>query len=163
LINNEPTTEGPVEKKENKLKTLLDKTQAELEREKEIKKQKNKFLFSQQDFPDLSSDIRTKIPQRRNEDNYDESIEDVSPEKYKNLIDEDGFMMVKSRKNKGGGGNNKKKKKFAEINFNLMKEIVNKQLEQPDLDEENELKKNLAKNKSGTISKGNTKVSKKKI
>jgi hypothetical protein len=93
-------------------------------------------------------------------------IDEQSPDKYNNLIDEDGFMMVKNRKNKGGGGNNKKKKKFAEINFNLIKEIENKQLEQTDLDEnkeENELKKNLSKNKSGTSSKGNNKVTRKKI
>jgi hypothetical protein len=138
------------EKKESKLKNLL-----ENEIQVPISKVKRDFLFSNEDFPEISQDFRNnyittnetkKMTLRKTSENYDEGVTDVIDNE---IYDDYDVALVelqkpKAQSNLNNGNKGKKKKKFAEINFDLIKEIENKQLEQSNQDDPKEnLKKNL--------------------
>jgi hypothetical protein len=138
------------EKKESKLKNLL-----ENEIKVPVSKVKKDFFFSNDDFPEISQDYQNnytttnenkKMTLRKTSDNYDAGVTDIIDQGIYDDYDVSLVPLQKpiSQSNINNGNKGKKKKKFAEINFDLIKEIENKQLEQSNQDDPNEnLKKNL--------------------
>jgi hypothetical protein len=138
------------EKKESKLKNLL-----ENDIKPPLKKDKKQFFFTDEDFPEISEDLQNnyltttnetkKMTLRKTSDIYDDGVVeqfDMYEDDVRLVPLKKDTPQTKPQLNNGNKG--KKKKKFAEINFDLIKEIENKQLEQshPGDPKEN-LKKNL--------------------
>jgi hypothetical protein len=151
------------ERKENKLKNLLENSV------KEQKKEKGLFYFNEEEFPEISEDnthINTdnyltqnsenkKMTLRKNSENnynHEDFDNEDQPDYFDNLPDDlkrhdqgSASLVPKKSNTSNAVSKGKKKKKFAEINIEIIKEIENKQFEQSNNVEDpgDKLKKNL--------------------
>jgi len=133
-----------LEKKENKLKTLLEldlekEKQKEKEKEKFVSKNKNnlpKFNFAAEDFPELDENTHTIKNEEEvfDADSHEEKLIEYHMEQEFDLMSkktrgkfeqmDDGFSVVKGKQSGSGGNKNKKKKKFEEIKLDIFQEPI---------------------------------------
>lgn len=118
------------QKKENKLKLILESKDAtDKEKENKAKNIANaeKFLYNQEDFPEIDQLTR------KDGFTYEDDLHSRTriPNQIENF--DDGNVRVKAKSSNVKNAANKKKKKFAEVNIDIFKEIENKQ---KDIEEE---------------------------
>jgi hypothetical protein len=147
------TTEG---KRENKLKQLFENKENEkdIKEKKIIEKNMQKFIYNEEDFPDIEREkdtIATAIDEVNYYSGYLKNKEDL----------DEGFSVVKGKKDSSltNKTTNKKKKKFAEVSVEIFQQILNNQNNINDEDE-NEDKPNKKKDSKRKIS-GNSSQAKK--